>query len=64
MPTVDDVQQVLLDNFADAKRRNEAMLFRTMPPRVLASLGSTVMDIQVNFISSFVFRTLISFLAP
>jgi mediator of RNA polymerase II transcription subunit 12, fungi type len=42
---------MLPDNFLDVKRRNEAMLFRTLPPRVLASLGSTVMDIQVITIS-------------
>jgi len=38
---------MLLESFLDVKKRNEAMLFRTLPPRVLASLGSTVMDIQV-----------------
>lgn len=46
----DDVQRVLLDNFLDIKRRNEAMLFRMLPPKVLASLGSTVMDIQVIYL--------------
>jgi hypothetical protein len=59
-----DVQQVLLDNFLDVKRRNEAMLFRTLPPRVLASLGSTVMDIQVMIFPGFVLDMLIRFSAP
>ena len=47
-----DVQQVLLDNFVDIKQRNEAMLFRNMPPLALAKLGSTVMDIQVLIFSA------------
>ena len=50
-----NVQQILVDNFLDIKRRNEAMLFKVLPPRVLARLGSTVMDIQVIISYSFLF---------
>ncbi|KZT24227.1 hypothetical protein NEOLEDRAFT_1067868 [Neolentinus lepideus HHB14362 ss-1] len=41
------VQQDLLDNLADIKRRNEAMLFRVLPPREPATLGSAVSDVQL-----------------
>ncbi|EGO25090.1 hypothetical protein SERLADRAFT_368519 [Serpula lacrymans var. lacrymans S7.9] len=48
-----DVLSILLDNLTDIKRRNEAMLFRNLPPRALARMGSVVADIQVlNSISS------------
>ncbi|TFK53918.1 hypothetical protein OE88DRAFT_1717321 [Heliocybe sulcata] len=41
------VQQDLLDNLADIRRRNEAMLFRVLPPREPAMLGSAVSDVQL-----------------
>jgi mediator of RNA polymerase II transcription subunit 12 len=43
-----DVQQIILDNFSDLKRRNEAMLFHSLPIRVSARLGSAVSDVKVN----------------
>jgi len=47
-PRQDGIGQILLEHSADIKRRNEAMLFRNLPPRVLARLGSMVVDIQVR----------------
>ncbi|KAF9219563.1 hypothetical protein BS17DRAFT_760662 [Gyrodon lividus] len=47
-----EVQRILLDNLSDIQRRNDAMLFRNLPPRVLERLGSMVVDIQtLNSIS-------------
>ncbi|GLB37302.1 putative transcription mediator complex subunit Med12 [Lyophyllum shimeji] len=48
-----DVGLVLQHNFADIKRRNEAMLFQRLPVRVFARLGSAVSDIKLlNSINS------------
>ncbi|KAF8887702.1 hypothetical protein BD779DRAFT_1672530 [Infundibulicybe gibba] len=48
-----DVQQMLLCHLADIRRRNEAMLFRNLPIRVSARLGSAVSDVKLlNSISS------------
>ncbi|KAH7922771.1 hypothetical protein BV22DRAFT_1094076 [Leucogyrophana mollusca] len=48
-----EVQRTLLDNLDDIQRRNDAMLFRNLPPRVLERLGSMVVDIQtLNSIGS------------
>ncbi|KAG6866655.1 hypothetical protein C0991_000765 [Blastosporella zonata] len=48
-----EVCQILQDNLADIKRRNEAMLFRSLPIHVSARLGSDVSDIKLlNSISS------------
>jgi len=44
-----DVQQILLDEFSDIKRRNEALLFCTLPTQVMPSLSGAVADIQVMF---------------
>lgn len=51
-----DIQQNILDNFTDIKQRNEAMLFKNMPPLALAKLGSTVIDIQVMTLFMFWFK--------
>lgn len=48
-----EVQRILVDNVADIRRRNEAMLFRNLPPRGLARLGSSVADVQVKFVCSY-----------
>lgn len=56
-----DVQQILLDRFLDIKQRNEAMLFKNMPPLMLAKLGSTVMDIQVEASFSLISQKFILF---
>ena len=45
------LQQTFQDLFADVKRRNEAMLFRRLPPRVVGSLTSALSDIKVGRIS-------------
>ncbi|KAG6920074.1 hypothetical protein DXG01_010142 [Tephrocybe rancida] len=48
-----DVCRILQDNLADIRRRNEAMLFRSLPIHVSARLGSAVSDIKLlNSISS------------
>ena len=44
---VTELDRLLFDSYLDVKQRSEAMLFRTLPPRVLAHLGSAVKDIQV-----------------
>ncbi|KIJ67463.1 hypothetical protein HYDPIDRAFT_108239 [Hydnomerulius pinastri MD-312] len=47
-----EIQRILLDNLSDIQKRNDAMLFRNLPPRVLERLGSMVVDIQtLNSIS-------------
>ncbi|KAF9231909.1 hypothetical protein BU15DRAFT_55624 [Melanogaster broomeanus] len=47
-----EIQRMLLDNLSDIQRRNDAILFRNLPPRVLERLGSMVVDIQtLNSIS-------------
>ncbi|KAJ7502832.1 hypothetical protein B0H11DRAFT_1986564 [Mycena galericulata] len=48
-----DLHQLLLDNFTDIKRRNEAMLFTNLPSHVSARLRTVVSDVQLlNSISS------------
>lgn len=46
--------EYLADIFAghleDIRRRNEAMLFRDLPPRVRGSLSSALADIKVSFL--------------
>ncbi|KAG1727617.1 hypothetical protein EDB19DRAFT_1897524 [Suillus lakei] len=42
-----DFQQLISDNLIDIQRRNDAMLFRNLPPRKLERLGSLVLDIQI-----------------
>lgn len=43
-----DLHQLLLDNFMDIKRRNEAMLFTNLPSHVSARLRTVVSDVQVS----------------
>lgn len=45
-----EVQRLLLENVSDIRRRNDAMLFRNLPPRALERLGSMVVDIQVSLL--------------
>ncbi|KAJ7039194.1 hypothetical protein C8F04DRAFT_1087468 [Mycena alexandri] len=48
-----DLRQLLLDNFLDIKRRNEAMLFTNLPSHVSARLRTVVSDVQLlNSISN------------
>lgn len=57
-----EFQRLLSDNFMDIQRRNDAMLFRNLPPRKLERLGSLVVDIQIlNSISSTTDMSSISF---
>ena len=39
---------MLADNFADIQKRNDAMWFRNLPPRVLARLTEAVSDVTVS----------------
>ena len=39
---------MLADNFADIRKRNDAMWFRNLPPRVLARLTEAVSDVTVS----------------
>ena len=41
------LRRLLAENHADIKKRNEAMLFRNLPPRVLACLSEAVTDVMV-----------------
>ncbi|KAI0259684.1 hypothetical protein BC834DRAFT_606637 [Gloeopeniophorella convolvens] len=41
----DTVYAMLTDNFADIQKRNDAMWFRNLPPRVLARLTEAVADV-------------------
>lgn len=45
---IQDIQQLLLNNFFDIKRRNEAMLFLHPLVRVSARLGTAVSDVKVS----------------
>lgn len=45
-----EIQRLLLENLTDIRRRNDAMLFRNLPPRALERLGSMVVDIQVSLL--------------
>lgn len=57
-----DFQQLISDNLIDIQRRNDAMLFRNLPPRKLERLGSLVVDIQIlNSICSSTDMSTISF---
>ncbi|KAG2113880.1 uncharacterized protein F5147DRAFT_788005 [Suillus discolor] len=57
-----DFQQLISDNLRDIQRRNDAMLFRNLPPRKLERLGSLVVDIQIlNSICSSTDMSTISF---
>ncbi|KAJ6558511.1 hypothetical protein DFH09DRAFT_1486615, partial [Mycena vulgaris] len=48
-----DIHQLLVDNFMDIKRRNEAMLFTNLPSHVSARLRTVVSDVQLlNSISN------------
>ena len=41
------LREAVVDTLADVQRRNEAMLFQHLPPRVLGSLSSALSDIKV-----------------
>jgi mediator of RNA polymerase II transcription subunit 12 len=45
---LDEVHQMIVDNFSDIRRRNEAMLFYNTPRCTTASLSSAMSDIQVS----------------
>jgi len=42
------IYAMLADNFADIQKRNDAMWFRNLPPRVLARLTEAVSDVTVR----------------
>ena len=44
----DAIYTMLADNFADIQKRNDAMWFRNLPPRVLARLTEAVSDVTVS----------------
>ncbi|KZT67178.1 hypothetical protein DAEQUDRAFT_673722 [Daedalea quercina L-15889] len=46
-PSAQVLQQTFQELFADVRRRNEAMLFRHLPPRVVGSLTSALSDIKL-----------------
>jgi mediator of RNA polymerase II transcription subunit 12, fungi type len=46
------IYTMLADNFADIQKRNDAMWFRNLPPRVLARLTEAVSDVTVRMLSS------------
>ncbi|KAJ7782856.1 hypothetical protein B0H16DRAFT_1494639 [Mycena metata] len=57
-----DLHQLLLDNFLDIKRRNEAMLFTNLPSHVSARLRTVVSDVQLlNSISNKTDMTSVTF---
>lgn len=45
------IYTMLADNFADIQKRNDAMWFRNLPPRVLARLTEAVSDVTVRMLS-------------
>jgi len=44
----DTMYTMLADTFADIQKRNDAMWFRNLPPRVLARLTEAVSDVTVS----------------
>ena len=42
------IYTMLADNFVDIQKRNDAMWFRNLPPRVLARLTEAVSDVTVR----------------
>jgi mediator of RNA polymerase II transcription subunit 12, fungi type len=47
------IYSMLADNFVDIQKRNDAMWFRNLPPRVLARLTEAVSDVTVSMSSLF-----------
>lgn len=47
-PNIRALHQIVLDTLSDVQRRNEAMLFHHLPPRVLGTLSSALSDIKVS----------------
>lgn len=47
-PSTSYLRKTLSGHFDDFKRRNEAMLFRDLPKRVLARLSEAVTDVLVR----------------
>jgi mediator of RNA polymerase II transcription subunit 12 len=45
------IYAILADNFVDIQKRNDAMWFRNLPPRVLARLTEAVSDVTVRILS-------------
>lgn len=45
------IYAMLADNFVDIQKRNDAMWFRNLPPRVLARLTEAVSDVTVRILS-------------
>jgi mediator of RNA polymerase II transcription subunit 12 len=45
------IYTMLYDNFTDIQKRNDAMWFRNLPPRVLARLTEAVSDVTVRMLS-------------
>lgn len=43
------LNETFLAAYEDVKKRNDAMLFRNLPPRVLGSISSTLSDIKVVY---------------
>ena len=41
------LNETFMAAYADIKKRNDAMLFRNLPPRVLGSISSALSDIKV-----------------
>ena len=42
------LNQTLMSHYEDVRKRNEAMLFRDLPPRILGVLSSALADIKVG----------------
>ena len=45
------IYAMLSENFVDIQKRNDAMWFRNLPPRVLARLTEAVSDVTVRMLS-------------
>lgn len=46
--TTQALHQTFIEILADVRRRNDAMLFRELPPRVVGHLSSALSDIKVQ----------------
>ena len=45
---INTARRLLAENFAEIEQRNDALLFRNLPPRVLARLTEAVADVVVS----------------
>lgn len=46
--SIETLNQTFMSHLEDVRKRNEAMLFRDLPPRIRGALSSALADIKVS----------------